>query len=142
MSNMKLALLLVVSATLGAAIMWLFQGHSLKVVPESMTYSDFVAVLLTAISTLVAVIGLAIAIFAIWGWAQFRKGVEAKITEITPTFLSKELQDGGARQLLDNLVVDFFRAELAKPGAAEAWASERDRRRGDLADLDDAPLEE
>lgn len=142
MSNVKLALQLVVSAILGAAFMWLFQGHSLRVVPASMSYSDFVAVLLTAISTLVAVIGVAFAIFAIWGWAQFRKGVEAKITEITPAFLAKELQDGGARQLLDNLVVDFFRAELAKPGAAAAWASERDRRHDDLTELDDAPLEE
>ena len=142
MSNVKLSLLLFTSALLGAAFLWLFQGHSLQVKPASMSYSDFVAVLLTAISTLVAVIGVAFAIFAIWGWAQFRKGVEAKITEITPTFLAKELQEGGARQILDNLVVDFFRAESAKPGSAAAWASERARQRDDLSELDDAPVEE
>jgi hypothetical protein len=107
-----------------------------------MSYSDFVAVLLTALSALVAVIGLALAIFALWGWAQFRKGVEAKIIEITPNFLAREIKEGGTRQVLDGLVIEFFRAELAKPGMAEAWAAERERKLGELNELDQAPEED
>jgi hypothetical protein len=97
---MKQALFVALSAAVGAGLMWLFQGHSLEVLPSKMSYADFVAVLLTALSALVAILALIFAIFALWGWAQFRKGVEAKINEITPAFLAQELQmmalrDGG-----------------------------------------------
>lgn len=142
MDRLKLALLLILSAFLGAALMWVFQGHTLEVLPSAMSYSDFVAILLAAISTLVAVFGVALAIFALWGWAQFRKGVESKITEVTPNFLAKELTEGGTRQVLDNLVIEFFKNELAKPGVAQAWAAERERRADELAQLDQGPLEE
>lgn len=141
-AKLKLALMFIGSAMLGASIMWVLQGHSLAILPTEMSYGDFIAVLLTAVSTLVAVIGIAFAIFALWGWAQFRKGVESKLTQITPTFLAKELQTGEIRQVLDNLVIDFFRNELAKPGVAEAWAAERDRRTNKLTELDNAPLED
>jgi len=142
MKQVKLFLLLLLSACLGAMFLWLFEGHSFSIHPSAMSYGDFVAVLLTAISTLVAVVGAAFAIFALWGWAQFRKGVEAKIMEITPGFLAKELQEGGARRVLDNLVTDFFRNELAKPGVAAAWAAQRDRTNEQLAELDNAPPED
>lgn len=141
MANFKLAFLLLASALLGASILWVFQGHSIAIVPSTMSYGDFVAVLLTAISTLVAVIGLALAIFALWGWSQFRRGVEAKIKDITPMFLAKEIKEGGTRQVLDELVIEFFRSELAKPGMAEAWAAERKRQQDEFDDLDDGPME-
>lgn len=138
---MKQFLLLTLSAVIGAALMWVFQGHSLRLLPAEMKYSDFVAILLTAVSALIAAIGVAFAIFALWGWAQFRRNVEAKITEITPGFLSEELKVGGARQVLNDLVVEFFRAELANPGMAEAWAAEKKRQRNELEELDESPLE-
>lgn len=142
MAKVRFALLLMTSSFFGAAVLWVFQGHSLEIIPSTMSYSDFVAILLTVLSALVAVIGLALAIFALWGWAQFRKGVESKIIEITPRFLANELKEGGTRQVLDGLVIDFFRAELAKPGVAEAWAAERDKKLDELDELDKAPRED
>lgn len=142
MRKMKQFASIALSAAAGASLMWVAQGHSLKIIPSAMSYSDFVAVLLTALSALIAVIALAFAIFAIWGWTQFRRGVELKITEITPRFLAEELQTGGTRQILNELVVDFFRAELASPGVAEAWAAEKKRKHDALSELDESPLEE
>ena len=136
MKHLKQILLVALSAAAGAALMWIFQGHSLRMLPSEMSYGDFVAILLAAISTLVAVIGIAFAIFALWGWAQFRKGVESRINEITPAFLAKELQVGAARRVLEQLVIDFFSSELAKPGMAEAWAAETKRRQEELKELD------
>jgi hypothetical protein len=140
-SIMKLAIVSLGSGLAGAALLWIFQGHSLRIIPGEMQYHDFVAVLLTVLSALVAVVGLALAIFGLWGWTQFKKGVETKITEITPSLLASELQTGNTRRVLDDLVIDFFRAEMAKPGVAAAWATERDRNRDELAELDDAPTE-
>jgi hypothetical protein len=140
--RLKLAVLLLLSGSTGAAVMWLLQGHSISIIPSAMSYGDFVAILLTAISTLVAVIAIALAIFALWGWSEFRKGVETKISEITPGYLAKELMHGASRQVLDDLVIEFFRTELAKPGVAEAWAKEKERRLDELKEVDDDPAEE
>lgn len=142
MERLKQIILVMASAAIGAALMWVFQGNSLRVVPSAMSYADFVAVLLTAISALVAVVGVALAVFALWGWSQFRRGVQAKIAEITPRLLAEELRSGSTRQVLDDLVVDFFRTELENPGVAEAWAAERKRRQDELEELDQSPLED
>ena len=104
-------------------------------------HSDFVAIILSAISALMAIFGLGLAIFTIWGLSQFRQGVEAKIVEITPGFLVKEMSEGGSRQVLDNLVVEFFRAEMAKSGMAEAWLAERRRQNAHFNDVDAEPEE-
>lgn len=122
--------------------MWIFQGHTLAILPSALTYGDFVAILLTAVSTLLAIFGIVLAVFALWGWSQFRRGVAMKISEIMPGVLSKELKSGSTRLVLDDLVIDFFRTELAKPGVAEAWAAERQRRAEELNELDEEPPED
>lgn len=136
MDRLKLALTILASAVIGGAVVWLLQGYTLRIQPADMSYSDFVAIILSAISALVAVFGLGLALFTIWGVSQFRKGVEAKIVEITPVFLAREFESGGSRQILDNLVVEFFKAELASPGMAEAWAAEKARQNASFDDVD------
>lgn len=137
MEKIKLGALVFVSALMGACMLWLFQGHSLRILPEAMSYADFVAILLSALSVLVTVLGLALAFFAIWGWTQFQKNVKAVVNKATPIYVAQELREGGARQVLDELVIKFFRSELAKPGVAEAWDAERKRRNEELEGLDD-----
>lgn len=141
MEKTRTAAIAFTSALVGGGLVWLFQGHTLRILPGSMVYSDFVAIILSAISALMAVFGVGLAIFTIWGVSQFRRGVESKIIEITPGFLVKELNSGGIRQVLDNLVVEFFRAEMAKSGMAEAWLAERQRQNAQFADVDAEPEE-
>lgn len=141
MDKVKVAVVAFASALMGGGVVWLTQGHELRMSPASMSYSDLVAIILSAISALMAIFGLGLAIFTIWGVSQFRRGVEAKIIEITPGFLVKELESGGIRQVLDNLVVDFFRAEMASSGMAEAWQAERQRQNAQFADVDAEPEE-
>lgn len=141
MEKTKTAAIALVGALVGGVLVWVLQGHTFQVLPQSMSYSDFVAIILSAISALMAVFGIGLAIFTIWGVSQFRRGVEAKIVEITPGFLIEELRSGGSRRVLDDLVVEFFRAEMAKSGMAEAWLAERRRQNAQFDDVDAEPEE-
>ncbi|MFY2764641.1 hypothetical protein [Arenimonas sp. MALMAid1274] len=137
MEKLKIGAVAFIGAFLGAVLLWLFQGHSLRVLPGEMSYSDFVAIILSALSLLVTVLGLGLAFFAIWGWTQFQKNVKTVVNKAMPVYVAQELKEGGARQVLDDLVIKFFRSELAKPGVAEAWDAERKRRIEELEALDD-----
>jgi hypothetical protein len=141
MEKMRTAAIAVVAAIVGGAVVWVLQGHTFQVVPGSMSYSDLVAIILSAISALMAIFGIGLAVITIWGISQFRRGVEAKIVEITPGFLVEEMKTGGSRQVLDNLVVEFFRAEMAKSGMAAAWVAERQRQNAQFDDVDAEPEE-
>ena len=136
--KVKLGILLVVSSAISAAVMWVFQGHTLQVMPDSMSYADFVALILSALSALLALLGIALAIAAIWGWAEFKSRIDSKVNELTPGLLETQLRDGEARELITNLVGQMFRIEHAK---AEELERERERAANELDELDTSPPE-
>ena len=134
----KQGILLIVSGAIGAALMWVFQGHTLRVIPGSMSYADFVALILSALSALLALLGIALAIAAIWGWAEFKNRIDSKVNDLTPGLLETQLREGEARELITNLVGQMFRIELAKAEEAER---ERERTAEELDELDESPPE-
>lgn len=126
----------ILGGLVGGGLVWVLQGHSLRVLPESISYPDLIAVLLSGVSLLVAILGAGIAFFAIWGYTQFKKIVEKRthdsVIELTPALLLNELREGQSRKVLINIVADFFANEESQPGVARAWNEER---KGELADL-------
>ena len=65
------------SAVIGSlATAAMFQGQ-INILPENISYTDLVAVVLSAVTIILAVVGLAVAALAIIGWRAFMKMAEA-----------------------------------------------------------------
>lgn len=94
------------------AVIALFTVH---LTPEdtnglSMSYSDLVAILLTATSTIITILGVFVAVLAIWGYSQFEKMTR----EASSRHLELLLQSGKFREEVDQTIIRHVSAELAK----------------------------
>lgn len=76
----------------------------------SMSYSDLVAILLTATSTIITILGVFVAVLAIWGYSQFEKMTR----EASSRHLELLLQSGKFRDEVDQTIIRHVSAELAK----------------------------
>lgn len=77
----------------GGLLVWITQGHTLAIVPGNISYSDLIAVLLTGVGLLLSVIGLAVAIIAIYGYQHFKKTAEAVATDRANAIALERLQE-------------------------------------------------
>ncbi|MGV2053007.1 hypothetical protein ACQZ48_23370 [Agrobacterium sp. 22-209-1] len=75
-----------------------------------MTYSDLVAILLTATSTIITILGVFVAVLAVWGYSQFEKMTR----EASSRHLELMLQSGKFRDEVDQTIIKHVSAELAK----------------------------
>lgn len=75
-----------------------------------MSYSDLVAILLTATSTIITILGVFVAVLAIWGYSQFEKMTK----EASSRHLELLLQSGKFRDEVDQTILKHVSAELAK----------------------------
>ncbi|ASP96719.1 hypothetical protein GOC87_18785 [Sinorhizobium meliloti] len=94
------------------AVTALFSVH---VTPEqanglSMNYGDLVAILLTATSTIITILGVFVAVLAVWGYSQFEKMTK----EASSRHLEVLLQSGKFRDEVDQTILRHVSAELAK----------------------------
>lgn len=88
---------------------------SIRLTPEeasnvTMNYSDLVAILLTATSTIITILGVFVAVLAIWGYSQFEKMTR----EASSRHLELLLQSGKFRDEVDQTILRHVSAELAK----------------------------
>lgn len=60
----------------------MFWGGSLDTKAGGMGYSDFVAILLTAIAVLITTLAAFLAIAAIWGYQQIKEAAEKRAVEV------------------------------------------------------------
>lgn len=75
-----------------------------------MSYTDLVAILLTATSTIITILGVFVALLAIWGYSQFEKMTK----EASTRHLERLLQSGKFRDEVDQTILTHVSAELAK----------------------------
>ncbi|WP_413710768.1 hypothetical protein [Rhizobium sp. Rhizsp82] len=75
-----------------------------------MSYTDLVAILLTATSTIITILGVFVAVLAIWGYSQFEKMTR----EASTRHLEKLLQSGKFRDEIDQTILKHVSSELAK----------------------------
>lgn len=104
----------------GFLILPIFTGPP---VPEpGLEYKDLVAILLTALGVMIAILALVLAAAAIWGYGQIKeeaaRKAEAVAREISPK-VAREAAEEALRRDLDGLVeVALSRREQAKSEAA------------------------
>ena len=108
-------------SVIGAALLWVFQGNSLRLVPEQMSYADLAAVMLSAVSVLVTILGVIVAIVAIWGYSHF-KGIAENSAK---SQVSNELEKGTLKQHLENSVTSFMQREFGDSGKLRTLLEER-----------------
>lgn len=134
---MKLSTILVSLAAglVGGAVVWVGQTSSLRVVPLGVSYEDLIAVMLTGVSILLAVVGVGLAILAFLGWTSF-KGMTQKAAGAAAIDHIKS--DGGAEEI--RRVVEFrallFLQENLRNGTLMTLAEQRNREADELAEVD------
>lgn len=93
---------------LGAALLWIFQGHSFRLIPGEMSYADLSAVMLSAVSVLVTILGVVVAILAIWGYSHF-KGIAE---DSARGHVSSEMENGKLKEHLESTVTSFLQTSI------------------------------
>lgn len=126
-------------AILGGGVVWLLQGHTLYLLPQDMSYADLIAIILTAVSLMVGIFGVVMAILAIFGYRHF-KGVVQKASiesarDVARAHVVQDLSQGGARRLIEQLVADFLET-ATQDGRFADWAEERRREKAQMNDID------
>lgn len=129
------------AAVVGGLTVWVFQGHHVYLRAEGLSYAELAAVLLGVASLMVGIIGIGVAILAIWGFKYFKQiavseaqkkvatelgsGESQRLIEETArsTATSKvemELVRGDARKILESEVARAIATALANGGLAGA----------------------
>lgn len=141
------ATLLVVAllaGSMGGLTVWIFQGHSLEIVPDEVSYTELAAVLLTAVSVLVAVFGVVVALLAVWGYRNFRRvaksAAEIIAREVASAEVVKEMREGAAGSVIDEKI--FGALDAMKNGKYEVWREERDAQTARMNALDQEYIED
>ncbi len=99
-SALGLVLVSLVSGVAGSAMTRHFGTSS-----YTLSYADFVSVMLTAVSVLITVLAIFLAVFAFLGWTTIEQKAQLKTEE----FLNKELASGGR---LDRVVLDRVNSKI------------------------------
>jgi hypothetical protein len=111
----------IAGGVIGAALLWVFQGNSLRLVPGQMSYAELSAVMLSAVSVLVTILGVIVAIIAIWGYAHFKGIAETS----AKSQVSDEIEHGTLKQHLESSVTSFMQREFGDTGKLRALLEER-----------------
>lgn len=89
---------------LPAAAIFATSSGPIRVFAGGMSYADLAATLLAASALLVAIIGIFIAVLAVWGFATFRSMTENSARE----YLADQLRDGEIRTYTQKIVTEFL----------------------------------
>ncbi|WP_147372857.1 hypothetical protein [Henriciella mobilis] len=110
------------------AILFLaFSSFELRLKPISMTYADWIAILLTAVAVIVTVLALFLGILAFVGWQTFDKRIRQRVVEYIKTGFSR---DGDLREELAEAV------ERASYDIAANGKQQNDNENGEENDAD------
>ncbi len=85
-----------------------------------MSYADFAATLLGSVAVLLTILGLFIALLAIWGLTGFRRLTQSAAKD----HLDEQLKDGYLKEHIQKLVADFLNSDL-KAGKLRELVEER-----------------
>jgi hypothetical protein len=90
----------------GLAIAAIFVGvHSVwprRLMPNDMPYQDLAAVLLTSVAVIVTVLGVSMAILAVWGYASFERIAKKAARD----YVKSDLKNGKLKQQVEILAVE------------------------------------
>lgn len=130
----------IVGGTCSGVFIWIFQGHTLEIVPQQISYPDLIAVLLTGVGLLLSVVGLAVAFIAIYGFRHFKKTAETVATSKAQIIAVDRLQTflgGEEASMLINAQVRTLVVEiLENKGTYSAWNREASAEAAKMDELD------
>lgn len=97
----------------------------IRVKPEQlksifMSYTDFVIVMLTAVTVVITILAIFIAILALWGYSQFQKLTETA----SKNHLEKLLQEGPFAKRIEEAIVQHVSGQLQR-GELRSLLAER-----------------
>lgn len=124
-----------VAGLAGGAVVWFGQNWSFSVSPGEVSYEDLVAVMLTGVSILLAVVGVGLAILAFLGWTTFRGMTREAAGSAAIEHIKS---DGGAqeiRRVVEGSALQFLQEGL-RDGSLIALAEQRNREADELAEVD------
>lgn len=98
---------------IGGAVVWLMQRGSFSLRPVEMTFEQLAALLLAFASFLVTVLGVGIAVLALWGYAQFKGLVTEASQKAAVKKVDEELKEGELRRHTELVVTTFLQKGLA-----------------------------
>ncbi|WP_370677204.1 hypothetical protein [Pleomorphomonas sp. PLEO] len=86
---------------------------TLKVKPEqmqdiSMSYTDFITIMLTAVTVVITILAIFIGILALWGYSQFQKMTETA----SKSHLEKLLQEGPFAAKIEAAIIQHVTDQL------------------------------
>lgn len=112
-----IVVLCVLSGVAGAVLIEVTKAH-----PDSLSYADFVSILLTAISTLMTVLAIFLAVAGFVGWTTIEQKVHAK----TQDFLANGFTKGGPLDQMVTKTIERKTAEIMYQGVAPVGTAEWD----------------
>jgi hypothetical protein len=89
-----------------------------------MTYPDLVASVLAALSVLLAILGVFIAVLAILGWTQFRGLARKAAAEAAREHIDSRMKGGDLQAHFEAMAQSFLESEF-KSGALRSMVEER-----------------
>ncbi|MBB3923033.1 hypothetical protein [Xanthomonas arboricola] len=115
---------------LGGVAIWFLQGHQLKIWPAQVSYPDLIAVLLTGLSLIIAILGLGVAFFGFWGYSQLKKMITQVTTSTasgeaartTVEHLDRQFKTGEFGKQLETIVLNQLANIMSNQSAFLAWA--------------------
>lgn len=84
--------------------------HQLK--PNGMTYQELVAIILTALGVMLAVLALGVALLAVWGFTTFQQMTK----DTARDYVSNDIEKGQLRRHLEKLVTEHMKKESGPGG--------------------------
>lgn len=100
---------------MGAAFILLTQRGSFSLLPEKTTYLDLAAVLLGAVSVIVAVFGGVLALLALWGFKQLKTDAISAAALAGTAEVKEQVEKGALRDYIHGEIDEMIKAEIASP---------------------------
>jgi hypothetical protein len=120
---------------IGGAVVWLMQRGSFSLSPAGMTFEQLAALLLAFASFLVTVLGVGVAVLALWGYAQFKGLVDEAAQKAAVKKVDEELKEGELRRHTELVVTTFLQKGLAD-GSLVALLESRKEESERLSEVD------
>lgn len=120
---------------IGGGAVWFGQTARWSLAPADMAYHDLVAVILTAISILLAALSIGLAVMAFWGWTTFKGITQKAAGSAALDHIKSEAGASEINRILELKAVIFLQEKL-RDGTLLALAEQRNREEDVLSEVD------
>jgi len=100
-------------AIIGAAVILFTQNGYFRLLPERTSYLDLAAVLLTAVSVIVAIFAGVLALAAFWGFNQLKRDAILAATDAGSDEVREQIENGPLRDYIQGEIDRLIKEEVA-----------------------------